>query len=305
MCLGEVLATQAGVVSRVQALESGLSPREVDRRVARRRWHPVHPRVYLAGDALPSDEARVWAAVLWAGEGAVLSGAASAWWWGLPVRPPSTVGVIVPRRRAPGRRPGVVVRRRTLPVADVAAHRGLPVTALPLTVLETALEIGPAFLDAVLTRAVALRDVVAASERMGVGQRVLAEAAERADARARLRLAGVLRRAGVPAHVAPGRRAVVCPAHRVLVTGTAEPAPAGWTVVTGGEEEVVARVLRGCASRGDSDHRGETPGEAAGAGRARSGSQGPTGATVATKERDGTAKPLVRPSTPAPARRPS
>lgn len=284
MCLEDVLATQAGVVSRGQALATGLSPREVDRLVARRRWHPVHPRVYLVGDAPRTDEARVWAAVLWAGEGAVLAGAAAAWWWGLPVRAPSTVGVIVPRRRAPGRRPGVVVRRRTLPVADLDEHRRLPVTAVPLTVLETALEIGPGFLDAVLPRAVALRDVVAASERMGAGERVLAEAVERAEARARLRLAGVLRRAGVPAHVAPGRRAVVCPAHRVLVTGAAEPAPAGWTVVTGGEEEVVSTVLRGCASRGDSDHRGETPGEAAGTGRARSGPRGPTGATVATKE---------------------
>ncbi|ODT95363.1 MAG: hypothetical protein ABS81_31790 [Pseudonocardia sp. SCN 72-86] len=285
MCLEELLATQAGVVSRGQALATGLLPQEVDRLVARRRWHPVHPRVYLVGGVPRTDEARVWAAVLWAGEGAVLAGAAAGWWLGLPVRPPSTIVVTVPRRRAPGRRPGVVVRRRTLPVADLAEHRGLPVTAPPLTVLETASEVGPAFLDAVLPRWVAREEVVAASERAGVGEQLLAEAAERAGARARLRLAGVLRRAGVPAHVAPGRRAVVCPAHRVLVTASAEPAPAGWTVVTGAEEEIVARVLRGCASRGDSDHRGETAGEAAGVGRAGRGPHRRAGATIATKEK--------------------
>ncbi|GEL24143.1 hypothetical protein PSU4_30970 [Pseudonocardia sulfidoxydans NBRC 16205] len=244
MCLDDVLATQAGVVSRVQALESGLTPQEVDRRVARRRWHPVHPRVYLVGDAPRTDEARVWAAVLWAGEGAVLSGVAAAWWLGLPVRAPSTIAVTVPRRRAVGRRPGVVVRRRTLPVADLGEHRGLPVTALPLTVLETASEIGVAFLDAVPARTVPREEVVAASERAGVGERLLAEAAERAELRARLRLAGMLRRAGVPAHVVPGRKAVVCPVHRVLVCGSGEPAPRGWATVvgTGEDAEVVAMV---------------------------------------------------------------
>ncbi|MGD9990794.1 hypothetical protein [Pseudonocardia sp.] len=247
MCLEDVLATQAGVVSRAQALATGLTPRAVDRLVARRRWHPVHPRVYLVGDAPRTDEARVWAAVSWAGEGAVLSGAAAAWWWGLPVRAPSSIAVTVPRRRAPGRRPGIVVRRRTLAVADLGRLRGLPVTAPALTVVETGLEIGPAFLDAVLPGTVALGEVVAASERAGVGQRLLAEAADRLGARARLRLAGVLRRAGVPAHVAPGRRAVVCPVHRVLVVEAAQAAPRGWAVVVGGEESGIAARVREAA----------------------------------------------------------
>jgi hypothetical protein len=99
----------------------------------------------------------------------------------------------------------------------------------------------------VLPGTVALGEVVAASERAGVGQRLLAEAADRLAARARLRLAGVLRRAGVPAHVAPGRRAVVCPVHRVLVVEAAQTAPRGWAVVVGGEESGLAARVREAA----------------------------------------------------------
>ncbi|GAY13190.1 type IV toxin-antitoxin system AbiEi family antitoxin [Pseudonocardia sp. N23] len=261
MCLEELVARQAGVVTRAQALAAGLSIGDVDRRVARRRWRPLHPRVYLAGDAPHTDEVRVRAAVLWAGEGAVLAGTAAAWWSGFPVRAPSTIAVTVPRRRAPGSRPGVVVRRRTLPVPDLAEHRGLPVTAPPLTIVEAALELGAAgaaFLDAVLWRDDAVRwrevamlrrevvfeEVVAASRRAdGTGERVLAEAWARATAR--LRLAGMLRRAGVAAHVAG--TAVVCPVARVLVTDDPDHRePAGWSVlaVSGRErpEDIVATV---------------------------------------------------------------
>lgn len=244
MCLEDVLATQAGVVSRSQALATSFTPQEVDRLVARRRWRPVHPRVYLVGESSLTDEARMWAAVLWAGEGAVLAGVAAAWWWGLPVRAPSTVAVTVPRRRAPGRRPGVVLRRRTLPVADLAEHRGLPVTALPLTALEAAMQVGPVFLEAVTRRRVPWEDVARAAGRADTGERLLAEVEERA----RLRLAGVLRRAGVPAHVAPGRRAVVCPAHRVLVVDSGGTAPPGWKTVVGTDAgEIVARVREAAA----------------------------------------------------------
>lgn len=247
MCLDELRARQAGVVSREQALAAGLSADEIDHRLARRRWRPLHPRVYLTVATQPTPEARVRAAVLWAGEGAVLSGVAAAWWHGMPVRAPATVAVTVPRRRSPGKRPGVTVRRRTLPVPDLDEHRGLPVTAGPLTTVEAALALGPAgaaFLDAVLHRVVGLDDVLAAARRdEGRGERMLREAGERARSAARLRLAGMLRRGGVPARVLaePGYAAVVCPAARLAVTEAGTPAPAGWAVLEVGPGDLVGR----------------------------------------------------------------
>jgi hypothetical protein len=140
MVLELLLARQAGVISREQAIRAGLGAAVVDRLVRTRRWRPLHPRVYSVSGYEPGDEARVWAAVLWAGDGAVLSGAGAAWWHGLLPEAPRTLGLTArARRRA---RPGVVVWSRQLDAADRAEHRGVPVTALGLTVLEAAAELG-------------------------------------------------------------------------------------------------------------------------------------------------------------------
>ncbi|GEL18556.1 DUF559 domain-containing protein [Pseudonocardia asaccharolytica] len=156
MSLNSYLLRQAGVISRAQAVAAGLSRDAVDRRLATRRWRPLHPRVYLAEGHRLTDEGRARAAVLWAGPDAVLSGVAAAWWHGFAERAPLVVGVTVPRRRSPASRPGVSVRRRTLEPVDLVEHRGVALTARPLTVLEAAVEMGTAgggaFLDHALQR---------------------------------------------------------------------------------------------------------------------------------------------------------
>ena len=142
--LDALLAAQAGLVTRQQALAAGLSADDIDDRLRRRRWRPVQPRVYLGTDHPLDAEVRIRAAVLWAGPGAVLSGTAAAWWHGLLERPPAATTLTV--RPAAGRRwrarAGVVVRCRQVDPLDVAQLRGLVVTALPLTVLETAVALG-------------------------------------------------------------------------------------------------------------------------------------------------------------------
>jgi hypothetical protein len=141
--LAGLLDRQAGVVSRAQALAAGLEPRHIDRLVARRRWWPVHPRVYLVDGRPLTDEVRVRAAALWAGDGAVLAGFAAVWWHGLVEWLPPTVAVTVPRR-CPDPRPGVVARRRILRPRDVVALRGVAVPIRPLALLDAAVEAGPA-----------------------------------------------------------------------------------------------------------------------------------------------------------------
>ena len=109
------LRRQSGVISCAQARAAGLSQDVVDRRVASRRWERLHPGVYLAADHPYTDEARLRAAVLWAGKDAVAHGVSAAWWHDLGPKLPATVEVTVPRRRNLGHQPGVSVRRRDLP----------------------------------------------------------------------------------------------------------------------------------------------------------------------------------------------
>jgi hypothetical protein len=159
--LAALLERQAGVVSRAQALAAGLSAREVDRYVTRRRWWPLHPRVYLAADHPLTDEARVRAAALWAGDGAVVVGAAAAWWHGLLPHAPRIVAVAAPRR-CPAARPGVTARRRVVRAEEVVTVRGLRVPVRPLALLDAAVEAGaggPALLHRALPDDVVLRQL--------------------------------------------------------------------------------------------------------------------------------------------------
>jgi predicted transcriptional regulator of viral defense system len=199
-----VVRRQHGLITREQAVAAGMPPGVVDHRVRLRQWRPVHPRVYLVDDRPADAEVTVRAAVLWAGEQAVLSGLAAAWWHGLVDEPPALVSVAVPRQR-PRARSGIVVNLRELAGQDRTELRGVPVTALPLTVLDAAVEHGgaPGWLDA------ALRDrpgfaAVAAAHRRHLGrpgaagaQRVLVAAAARSAQQARQRLVELLAGSGV------------------------------------------------------------------------------------------------------------
>jgi very-short-patch-repair endonuclease len=205
MSIDSILVRQAGVITRGQALAAGLSRDAVDHRLRRRWWRPLHPQVYLARGHRHDDEVRVRAALLWAGEGAVLSGVAAAWWYGMVEQLPVVVGVTVPHRRRPRPRRGVAVRRRELAVDDLTVHRGLPVTALPLTALEAAVELGgpgSLFLDRALQRRVTFPAVYEAYCRnlgtrgSATAARMLVAAADRSASVAERLLDRVLRESG-------------------------------------------------------------------------------------------------------------
>ncbi len=255
MTIEALLTSQAGVITRSQALAAGLSGTEVDRLVRLRRWFPLHPRVYLAGGYPHDPEVDVRAAALWAGDGSVLDGVAAAWWWGLRTEVPPVVGLTVPRHR-PGRsRPGVAVRRRDLAAADVATRRGAAVTGLPLTVLDTAVDLGadgPAFLDRALRERVPFPDVLAAHRRTAATPGaatagwLLAGSADRATRAAVEVLVRLLRAGGVGGWRAEGD-AVVFPRSRVAVEVH------GWATLRGPAPRPGWVVLR--LSRDDTIHR--------------------------------------------------
>lgn len=199
MTVDSLLARQAGVLSRDQALRAGLPPAAVDHLVRRRRWTSLHPQVYLAAGHRLGDEAAVRAAVLWAGEDAVLTGRAAAWWHGMLDRAPSAVQVAVPPHRTPRSRPTVDVRRRAPHPDDVTVVRGLRVTAEPLTVLEAAVDLGDGFLDHALRRSIRFPAVHAAQRRnpgSARGGQLLTAAADRSAPVAEDLLLRVLRASG-------------------------------------------------------------------------------------------------------------
>jgi very-short-patch-repair endonuclease len=138
----ELLRQQAGVISREQALDEGMSTSAIARRLATSRWRRILPRVYLATDRELTDEARLRAVGLWAGEDATLSGVAAAWWHKLGPPPPSIVEVTVPWIVRFPTRANVRVRRRNLERRDRHKLNGLWVTSVPLTVLEVAVALG-------------------------------------------------------------------------------------------------------------------------------------------------------------------
>jgi very-short-patch-repair endonuclease len=73
---------------------------------------------------------------------AAASGLAAAWWHGLTRFAPDIVEVTVPRDSNGRSHPGSRVRRRDLAATDIVVRNNLRVTALPLTVVEAAVQRG-------------------------------------------------------------------------------------------------------------------------------------------------------------------
>ena len=131
-----------------------MSASAVDRRVENRDWLALARGVYLRADRERTPAVALRAAVYAAGPEAAAWGPSAAWWHGLLDRAPSLRYVTVPQKRTLARRHGVRVRRRDLQRRDLVVVRGLPVTALPLTVLEAAVELptGSVLMDRALQR---------------------------------------------------------------------------------------------------------------------------------------------------------
>jgi hypothetical protein len=97
--LDEVIRAQHGAVSRPQLLEHGVTDRHVDRHLRARRWKRWHQGVYLTFTGPVPYTTRVWAALLYAGEGATASHETAAWLAGIHDEPPTLVHLTVPSSR--------------------------------------------------------------------------------------------------------------------------------------------------------------------------------------------------------------
>lgn len=190
----------------------------------------LDPGVYLAAGFRVTDEVRVRAAWLWAGEDATVSGPAAAYWLGLLPTAPATVELTVARTSGARAPAGIRLRRRGLSHRDRIGLRDVWLTAVALTVIETATALpdGSAFLDRALQKHVRL-DAVGEAHRRNLGRsgsaaatRLLSAAAEGGESAAERLLAAILRRAGIRGWVlgyAVGRYRIdlAFPAHRIAI----------------------------------------------------------------------------------------
>jgi Transcriptional regulator, AbiEi antitoxin len=142
---------QHGVVSVWQLAELGYSEEALRHATKTGRLHRVHRGVYAVGHTALSQHALCRAAVLSCGDGALLSHRSAAWLWGLTSRfhSPVEVTAVSPRRTRGAIR---VHSAQALAPDDMASSEGIPLTAVPRTLLDFA-AVDPRFLGRALDNA--------------------------------------------------------------------------------------------------------------------------------------------------------
>jgi hypothetical protein len=136
--LAVLLKEQHDVLTMGQALTYGLSSSAVSRRVASGRWQRLLPRVYLTSNGQPGHEQRVWAAVLYGGEPAALTGMAALRRHRirrLPSLPALPIQVACWAARQPASRDFVTVQRTMRPAAPYLVN-GLRTMPVPRAVID-------------------------------------------------------------------------------------------------------------------------------------------------------------------------
>lgn len=113
---------QAGAISVAQLLDRGADRAWIRRQVDSRRWQRVHDGVVVAHGGPVPWRTRAWAALLYAGPGAVLSHASAAYLHDFGSQAPRAIEVSIPHDRRVVPVTGVIIRRR----ASVPPSGGRP-----------------------------------------------------------------------------------------------------------------------------------------------------------------------------------
>jgi hypothetical protein len=136
--LGEQAELQSGILTTRQAIDAGLTKDAITARVRYGRWQRMHRGVYATFSGEPPRTAVLWAAVLSAGPGAMLSYRTAAELGRLSDAPSQLVHVTIPGERRVARTPGIVIHMSSR--ADQAVHPVLlpPQTRIEETMLDLA-----------------------------------------------------------------------------------------------------------------------------------------------------------------------
>lgn len=142
---------QHGVVSTWQLERLGYTKDAIWKAVSGGRLHQIQHCVYAVGHTALTGQGRCLAAVLSCGDGALLSHRSAAWLWGLTKRWPPIVEVTAASPRET-RQEIRVHSAAALAPEDRTASEGIPITAIPRTLLDFA-AIDPRFLGGAIERA--------------------------------------------------------------------------------------------------------------------------------------------------------
>lgn len=135
--LAGLAETQGGAVTRRQALGLGMTDEQVSRALERGGWrHSGLRGVYLTSTGPDPYLTRCWAALLYAGPGAVLGLETAAWVWRLRDDPPAQVHVVIESARRVMEQPGVRVHIRVHLAQRRHPSRRPPVIRLEETVID-------------------------------------------------------------------------------------------------------------------------------------------------------------------------
>jgi hypothetical protein len=134
--LRNLIHHQSGVITRSQALRAGLSADMIKFRISSDRWRQIHRGVYATFTGTPGRGACLWAAVLWAGPGAMLRHETAAELQRLTDRPVQMIHVTVPGQRRVLAVPGVSLHRSGRAGETVQGNSNPPRTRVEETVLD-------------------------------------------------------------------------------------------------------------------------------------------------------------------------
>jgi very-short-patch-repair endonuclease len=125
-------------VTRAQLLAAGIGRSSAARALQGGAMHRIHRGVYsVVAPELLTEEGHLVAALLAAGEGALLSHGTAAWRWRIIPAPPSVIELAVPERRAA--RSGLTLHRSgRLRPGDTTTNGRFPTTTVPRTLLDLA-----------------------------------------------------------------------------------------------------------------------------------------------------------------------
>jgi hypothetical protein len=146
-----LLDAQCGIVDRAQAKRAGFSDRQIWHRLRSGRWQRVYEGVYATFTGPLTRDARLWAALRRAGDGAMLSHETAAEVHGLIDKPASAaIHITVAAGRRPVRRRsarGVVIHRSGQSRPQLPITWKLPRTRIEDTVLDL-IDAAPTFQNA-------------------------------------------------------------------------------------------------------------------------------------------------------------
>jgi very-short-patch-repair endonuclease len=135
--MAAIAGAQRGLVTRGQLAALGFSAKAIEHRVQTGWLHHIHRGVFAVGSPVLQPLGAETAALLYAGDDAVLSHESAAAVWGLATHPSFIVITMIGRhaRRQPGLR---IHEVKALDLRDVSIHHGLPVTSPARTLIDCA-----------------------------------------------------------------------------------------------------------------------------------------------------------------------